>query len=272
MAYYKILDTALTAIANAIRSKTGRSAALTPAQMVTEINSLPDEEPDALLSRILQNNRTYDIETSAPGVKDYTFYNAKIGRFAALNAARVGIYAFSHSLVSDLYFPVADTLWGYSFEYCTELTTLTAAMFPVLQNLSQYVFWYCTGLVSVVLPAVTTIGQYTFAYDTALETAEFEGATTVSYRAFHQDTALARVKLGGTSIAAQVFAGCTSLTQLVMGGTTVPSLANVNAFDGTPIAAGAGYIYVPDALVSAYKAATNWATFAAQIKPVSELA
>ena len=32
-----------------------------------------------------------------------------------------------------------------------------------------------------------------------------------------------------------------------------------------------GYIYVPDALVDSYKTATNWSTYADQIKPLSEL-
>lgn len=31
-----------------------------------------------------------------------------------------------------------------------------------------------------------------------------------------------------------------------------------------------GYIYVPDALVDSYKAATNWSTYASQIRPLSE--
>lgn len=44
-----------------------------------------------------------------------------------------------------------------------------------------------------------------------------------------------------------------------------------NAFTGTKIASGTGYVYVPDELVEEYKVATNWSTFANQIKPLSEL-
>lgn len=49
------------------------------------------------------------------------------------------------------------------------------------------------------------------------------------------------------------------------------SLGNKNSFNNTPIASGTGFIYVPDNLVEQYKAATNWSTFANQIKPISEL-
>ena len=41
--------------------------------------------------------------------------------------------------------------------------------------------------------------------------------------------------------------------------------------EGTPIANGNGYIYVPDADVETYKTATNWSTYANQIKGLSEL-
>ena len=44
------------------------------------------------------------------------------------------------------------------------------------------------------------------------------------------------------------------------------TLTNVSAFTGTTC-----NIYVPDALVATYKAATNWSTLAARIKPISEL-
>ncbi len=53
--------------------------------------------------------------------------------------------------------------------------------------------------------------------------------------------------------------------------TAVPTLSNSNAFANTPIAQGTGYIYVPDNLVASFKTATNWSTYASQIKGVSEL-
>ena len=51
-------------------------------------------------------------------------------------------------------------------------------------------------------------------------------------------------------------------------------LTRANAFNGTPISgnyATKGYVYVPDDLVDEYKSATNWTTYANQIKPLSEL-
>lgn len=43
-----------------------------------------------------------------------------------------------------------------------------------------------------------------------------------------------------------------------------------NIFYGTPILAGAGYVYVADNMVDTYKSATNWSGIADQIRPISE--
>lgn len=39
---------------------------------------------------------------------------------------------------------------------------------------------------------------------------------------------------------------------------------------GTAIASATGYIYVPQSLVDQYKAATNWATYANQIRAIED--
>ena len=46
---------------------------------------------------------------------------------------------------------------------------------------------------------------------------------------------------------------------------------NSNDLKGTTIAKGTGYVYVPDDMVDTYKSATNWSTYASQIKGMSEL-
>lgn len=72
-----------------------------------------------------------------------------------------------------------------------------------------------------------------------------------------------------TSIAAYAFAQ-SGITALVLRAQSVVQLAATTAFESTKIADGTAYIYVPDALVEDYKTATNWSTYAAQIKPLSE--
>lgn len=131
------------------------------------------------------------------------------------------------------------------------------------------------------------IGSQEFSGCESLESVYIDGSSTlhnlggcqVSYAAFQNCTSLHTVELkktntrGNFDIASSAFSGCSSLTKLVLD-SVAPykwSLASANALQGTPIAAGTGYVYVPDELVDTYRAATNWATLADQIKPLSEL-
>ena len=52
------------------------------------------------------------------------------------------------------------------------------------------------------------------------------------------------------------------MTTLVLRNDTVVTLANINAFQGTPFASGGtgGTVYVPAALIESYQTATNWST------------
>lgn len=109
---------------------------------------------------------------------------------------------------------------------------------------------HCAKLTDVVLPNVTTLGQY----------------------AFYQCTALKRVELPlVTSIGNYGFGNCSVLEALILANTAaVCTLSNSNAFTGTLIASGTGYIYVPSALLDSYKAATNWSTYAAQFRAIED--
>lgn len=70
-----------------------------------------------------------------------------------------------------------------------------------------------------------------------------------------------------TNIVQASFYNYIALHTVVCLAETPPSLANTNVFDGCPLNNG---IYVPDASVDAYKAATNWSTYADRIKPLLE--
>jgi hypothetical protein len=74
-----------------------------------------------------------------------------------------------------------------------------------------------------------------------------------------------------TTIGSGVFGSCSKLAKLILRSNTLCALSSAGAFTSTPIAKGTGFIYVPDDLVDTYKGATNWSTYANQIKGISEL-
>jgi hypothetical protein len=109
----------------------------------------------------------------------------------------------------------------------------------------------CNELVSVYLPKCTSLGSYCLGICPKLERVELNSITSIAAYSFYQ---------------------CTNLTTLIIRTTSkVCSLGAANALTSSGIANGTGYIYVPDDLVDSYKAATNWSTYAAQFKPLSEL-
>ena len=73
--------------------------------------------------------------------------------------------------------------------------------------------------------------------------------------------------LGAMNIANNAFTGMTALAAIVFKTSTPPTIGGTTPFAGYPAAMK---IYVPDAAVSAYKAATNWSVLAPYIYPMSE--
>ena len=68
-----------------------------------------------------------------------------------------------------------------------------------------------------------------------------------------------------------MFSSCRKLEAVVIDSPSVFRLTNASALSNSGIQRGTGFVYVPDNLVDEYKSATNWTTYADQIKPLSEL-
>ena len=141
----------------------------------------------------------------------------------------------------------------------------------VLEKMSVAFFQGCITLETIILPKLTHIPS--FLNCTALKNCDFSGARYVQSGVFKNCTSLEKMELpSAEQIHSNTFENCTSLHTLILRRTaSIVSLGNTSSFAGTPIANGTGFIYVPDALVERYKTATNWSTYAAQIKPISEL-
>ena len=98
--------------------------------------------------------------------------------------------------------------------------------------------------------------------------------TSIGNNAFDRCSSLTSVNFPEcTSIGKSAFYYCRALTNLTLGASSVATLNNVNAFVSTPISASThtgvfGSIYVPASLVSAYKSATNWATYSSRITAI----
>jgi hypothetical protein len=93
--------------------------------------------------------------------------------------------------------------------------------------------------------------------------------TTLASNVFREHTILRIVEIpsGVTTIGTRAFLGMGAALEIVFLSTTPPTIAS-NTFDATTLKSPTK-IYVPDASVAAYKAATNWITYASYIYPIS---
>lgn len=195
------------------------------------------------------------------------------GAYTNNRVTQIGEYAFANCTeITDINLPnVINTSYN-SFYGCTKLKAISLPHCQVVGGSSFYgcnnleavslpschtlgtgalgsAFWGCSKLSQVSLPLVTTIMSFTFR-DTVIQKIDFLSVNNIESNAF-------------------IYAR--QLDTLILRNSNVCVLKNIDAFDSTKIAAGTGYIYVPDNLVDSYKIATNWVTFANQIKPISEL-
>ena len=112
--------------------------------------------------------------------------------------------------------------------------------------------------------ANSTAGTQAFGWCTSLKTAVIGQPHYLGQEMFRNDTALTAVDLGSTAtrFVTALFSGCTKLNVLVIRRNGVCALLYTNAFDNTPFASGkaGGTLYVPQAQIAAYQAATNWST------------
>lgn len=155
-----------------------------------------------------------------------------------------------------------------AFRLCNYLKTVSL---PAAMSVGKNAFYSCQQLATVNLPAAKSIDDQAFYSCDSLSSINLPAATSLNESAFLACRALATADLAAaTSIDNRVFSGCSALAALVLRRTSGVCTLGSYALYSTAIASGTGYIYVPDSLVASYKAATNWSTYANQIKPLSE--
>ena len=149
-----------------------------------------------------------------------------------------------------------------AFYNCYSLTSITIP--DGVTSIGQYAFTSCYSLSSITTPnSVTSIGQSTFSSCSSLVSITVpDGITSITSRAFYDCSSLTSITIPNsvTSIASNVFYNCYSVAFYDFSNhTSVPTLASTNVFTNIPADC---QIRVPASLVDAWKAATNWSTYA----------
>ena len=171
------------------------------------------------------------------------------------------------------------------FYNCRKLTSLDISNFNT-ENIIEIanMFGYCQQLRTLNLGNINTKNvdslQSLFYECNSLENIDLSSFNTekvISIRTmFFRCSSLTKIDISSFSSASLIdttsaFNQCNKLTTLIINNPNLFKMTNTSMLRNTPIEKGTGYVYVPDDMVETYKSATNWSTYANQIKGMSEL-
>lgn len=177
----------------------------------------------------------------------------------------LGDYVFyDDQALKEVVLPLAEYTGIACFCNCKALTEINLPNATVCQDrLADS----CVALTTVYLPKMTYVGANAFSGCTSLTNLLFESAEIAYTTCFSGCTNLESVEFGKSVdfIRQNTFKNCAKLKRLILRGERVSTYSYANIFDGTPFASGGtgGTVYVPQALIPEYEAATNWSTLVA---------
>ena len=214
----------------------------------------------------------------AASIGKYTFAYCEAMTAAELSiASEVGDYAFYYcGALQAVSLPKAKTIGKNVFERCSALKNVNL---PAAETFGQNAFQRCIALENVNLPAATDLSYYMFEGCSMLQKAVAPSCKTVSNYAFYNCNSLETVDLGKvydiagpvSKIGSGAFNNCSKLTALILRTNWIFEWASATSpFTNTPIANGAGYIYVPADWVDGYKVAAHWSDYADQIRAIED--
>ena len=176
-------------------------------------------------------------------------------------------FGFGYCGLSSIQLSNLSTIKQYGFYNCNSLRTIDC---PNVTSINYAAFGACERLSEVKLPKVTFIDTECFASCSILMDVSLPALQTLGQSAFFSCPNLNTVRFSALSvIGSSAFANCYYLRNVYLLGRSVPSLANVNAFENTPLSNTyqgiQGSIYVPASMVSNYQATRGWSLYASRI-------
>ena len=247
------LDAAMTYTANRIRNKTG------------DTNQIAWDSAKGFGDA---------VDAITGGGADHSAEDAIItrsisGAYSNDRITTVGVSAFLGCFnLTAIDLPNVTQIKRSAFEACNHLQTINL---PKATNLGSGAF-STSAIQQADFPLVTTMGDGCFNKATKLTSANLHLVTALPADAFRESTIRTADFGAVTNINRTAFTDCTKLETLIIRTSSVCVISDISiALRGSKIAAGTGYIYVPDNLVDSYKTATNWVALANQIKPISAL-
>ena len=182
---------------------------------------------------------------SEDGVYSSPLYGSKISNIDLNGVTQIRNYGFAGtSGFTSITIPSSVTSFGNSS--FTRVPTLNSVTIDYASN--------------------ATLGQYVFSGSSITSLTIGSNPTSIGYGMFYGCTGLTSLVIPSniSSIIHYAFYGCSGLTSITVESATPPTLGEYRAFDNTNDCP----IYVPPESVDAYKAASNWSSYASRIQAI----
>lgn len=224
---------------------------------------------------------TGDTATASDVTQGKTFHLADgTQATGAMVPATDRLIPFFNDQLTTLDLTGCDRIKAYMLYFKTNLTYVNA---PDALFINDHGLYGCTSLTTGNFPLATTVGTWAMC-NCGFTTINLPSISQVYAAAFNSCSSVTRITLGSGLTRIRTyddgtqapFLACNALEELVIQATSVPVLQNARLFDNS--SADIGYnmtnfrgIFVPDAAVNDYKAASNWSAYSAYIYPMSDL-
>lgn len=241
------------------------------------------------------NSAYYLSFPSVTRIETYAFYHTSFSGLGFDKCATIGSHAFGYCATNGMTFPSVTTIGSYAF-HSFYGTSISSGMFPNATIAGSSCFRSASYVTTMSLPNVTTASQYAFANMSRMKSVSLPKLAQATIGLFYQCYSLPSIYLpsasyvSGTAFAycsylkavylgsamtkissTYAFRNCLRLESLYLLASTVVTLAAANAFTSTPISTYTttlghnGSIFVPEGLLSSYKAAAVWSAFSARM-------
>ncbi len=256
---YVVSDTSLTSVADAIRERGGTSEELAfPQEWIDSINHNMFNIEEIAWHKYGQGQENFVLNLDGiTKLYPYAFYRDTYIIRVESNTLLIFNAAANDTTQGD---------GGYVFANCSNLQSVYLPEFVFPGNQGNQ-FYMCSKLTDVYMPKLGAIAYRMFSSCVRLVKVAFphlNSASPMNKQGFSGCANLEVCDLGPTTkLDQQEFASCQKLSTLILRRTgSITQLGNLNALTSTPFASGkaGGTLYVPQALIDSYKAATNWKT------------
>ena len=255
MADYKVTDTQLSSIANAIRTKGGTSASLAfPSGFVSAVENIPTG--GVLISKTISQNGSYratddnadgysDVIVNVSGGSSHVLISKTISQNGTYNPSDDDADAYSQVIVSvsgggggnDDAIMTGDVsewtnnsllkLRSYALYSDSVITSVTL---PLCSIVGRYAFLSCVNLNTISLPECLSISNYVFSGCNNLKDVNLQKCEFIGVSAFADCKSLSYISMPECiTLGANAFYSCTSLETAY-----IPKCETIdgNAFEG----------------------------------------